>query len=151
MSTPADFTSENEASYKELRSLVGRLRAEHLRRPLGEDGWTVAAALAHLSFWERQALDRLARWEKQGEVEAASADPDEINAEHLQEWLTMPLPAVLTGVHASIQAIDARIAGLSLELVQKIIDAGRGGTLNRANHRREHLQQIEAALRTNAE
>jgi hypothetical protein len=45
------FIVENARDRERLRNLVARTTDEELSLPLGE-GWTIAAALAHLAFWD---------------------------------------------------------------------------------------------------
>ena len=53
------FVSENVRERERLCSLVERLTDKELSLPLG-NGWTVAVALAHLSFWTSGRLTILA-------------------------------------------------------------------------------------------
>jgi len=50
----ASYLVENDRERARLKSFVVRLTDEELGRSLG-DGWTVAAALMHLVFWDRFA------------------------------------------------------------------------------------------------
>ena len=49
------FVAENTKERERLSALVGRLTDEELSLPL-EDDWTIAVALAHLSFWDQRSL-----------------------------------------------------------------------------------------------
>ncbi len=49
------FVAENTKERERLISLVGRLTGEALSLTLKND-WTIAVALAHLSFWDRRSL-----------------------------------------------------------------------------------------------
>jgi hypothetical protein len=49
------FVAENAKERERLRSLVERLTDKELSLPLG-NGWTIAVALAHLSFWDQRIL-----------------------------------------------------------------------------------------------
>src|SRR5436305_10631891 len=57
------IVEENEASRDRLKTLCGRLYEVDLGRPVAA-GWTVAGKLAHLAFWERQALFALEAFER---------------------------------------------------------------------------------------
>src|SRR5213078_3423656 len=50
------YLANNEASLTRLRALVERLTDDDLRREM-RDGWTVAALLAHLAFYDRMRLE----------------------------------------------------------------------------------------------
>ena len=49
------FAESNRRQAERLRKLVARLDASMLAVRL-PNGWTVAAALAHIAFWDRQRL-----------------------------------------------------------------------------------------------
>jgi hypothetical protein len=55
MPVSPDFAESNRVQTERLRKLVGRLDAEMLAIRL-PNGWTVAVALAHIAFWDRQRL-----------------------------------------------------------------------------------------------
>ena len=59
------FVAENAQERERLRSLVKRLTDEELSLPL-ENGWTIAVALAHLSFWDQRSLFLMRKWNKSG-------------------------------------------------------------------------------------
>ena len=54
-------SESNRVQTARLRVLVGRLDAATLAARL-PNGWTVAVALAHIGFWDRQRLCLLRRW-----------------------------------------------------------------------------------------
>jgi hypothetical protein len=49
------FAQSNRSQTERLRRLVGSLDAARLAVRL-PNGWTVAGALAHVAFWDRQRL-----------------------------------------------------------------------------------------------
>jgi hypothetical protein len=55
MAVPADIAESNRVQTERLRSLARRLTPEMLAVRLPR-GWTVAVALAHVAFWDRQRL-----------------------------------------------------------------------------------------------
>jgi hypothetical protein len=55
------FAARNRAQTERLRKLVGGLDAARLAVRL-PNGWTVAVALAHSAFWDRQRLCLMRRW-----------------------------------------------------------------------------------------
>src|SRR5262245_65759395 len=58
--TPA-IAESNRAQTERLRALAQRLTPAMLAVRLS-NGWTVAVALAHIAFWDRQRLCLLRRW-----------------------------------------------------------------------------------------
>src|SRR6516165_6887179 len=55
------LAESNRVQTERLRTLVGRLDAGMLAVRL-PNGWTVAVALAHIAFWDRQRLCLMRRW-----------------------------------------------------------------------------------------
>src|SRR5438045_479008 len=55
------FVESNRRQTERLRKLVARLDASMLAVRL-PNGWTVAVALAHIAFWDRQRLCLMRRW-----------------------------------------------------------------------------------------
>ena len=55
------FAESNRRQAERLRRLVARLDASMLAVRL-PNGWTVAVALAHIAFWDRQRLCLMRRW-----------------------------------------------------------------------------------------
>lgn len=55
MTLDRSHIAANDAERERLRSLVSRMSDADLRRPM-PDGWTVAAVLAHVGFWDARAI-----------------------------------------------------------------------------------------------
>ncbi|MGH7341474.1 MAG: maleylpyruvate isomerase N-terminal domain-containing protein, partial [Candidatus Rokuibacteriota bacterium] len=131
-----------------LRAFVARVSDADLARPLPA-GWTVAAVLGHLAFWDQRALLLVDAWEQKGIAPPPhhAADTDWINDAGKPFLLALP-PRQLADLSVSIaEAVDRRVASLSDELVARNAAADQPVNLRRAEHRREHLDEIEAALR----
>ena len=148
MSVDRSFVSENDTERAHLRALVARLSDTDLARPLPA-GWTVAAVLGHLAFWDQRILLLLDAWQGKGIAPPPhhEADTDWINDAGKIFLLAMP-PRQLADLAVSIaEAVDRRVATLSDELVTRNAAAGSPVSLRRSEHRREHLDEIESALR----
>lgn len=61
MPVPPAIAKSNRTQTERLRRLVARLTPEMLAVRLPR-GWTVAVALAHLAFWDRQRLCLMRHW-----------------------------------------------------------------------------------------
>jgi DinB superfamily len=143
---PVDRSHETEtdAERERLRAIVARLSDEDLRRPM-PDGWTVAAVLAHAGYWDARAIYWLDKWA--GGAEPTPWDPE--NDEPVNDS-TKPLCLALAPREAARLALrlaeeaDAKVRALSDDVLTK---AQAVKTLpldlSRANHRREHLDDIE--------
>jgi hypothetical protein len=148
MATDRAHVAENDAERARLRSLVARLGDDELARPM-PGGWTVAAVFAHIGFWDARAIALLDKWGRGVAPSTADYEPEDV------DWLndaTKPLCLALPPRDAAQLALrlaeeaDGKVAALSDELLAKIRAAGTPFDLSRANHRREHLDDIERAL-----
>ena len=137
---------QNELARDNLASLAGKLSDDDLAHDLG-DGWTVAVALAHLAFWDERAALLLERY-ADGTPQHHIPDwyEDLLNQTLEPQWRALPPRA------AALQAVDAAehvtraLRGLEDDLCARLEAQEQGYLLRRFNHRREHIDQIEAAL-----
>jgi len=143
------YVTDNNHERARLRALVDRLSDGELARPL-DAGWTVAGVLAHLAFWDQRALILIERWEKEGPRAVPrsieGADVDWINDSAKALCLALPPRAAARLAVAVADAVDRRVEMLSAELIAA--NAAAGGPINllRAEHRREHVDEIERAV-----
>lgn len=128
-----------------MRRIVARASDDDLRR-VTNDGWTVAATLAHIAFWDRVNLGRwqaMLRPDGPGFVSYPQELIDWVNAAGLPQWSSLaPREAAADALRTAAE-IDAFIGGLPAPLVEEAIAKGRPGMVDRSNHRRHHLDQIE--------
>ena len=147
MSVDRSYVAENKTQLTRLQALLaGRSDAE-LARPMAA-GWTVAGVLGHLAFWDQRALILLEHWEKK-----RSAPPR--NQEEDIDWMNDAAKPMLLAVPprraaelwlSIAQAVDAKAAGFSDDLVARNAAAGTPVSLNRGAHRLDHLADLERAL-----
>lgn len=139
----------NDAERERLRALVARLSDEELSRPMPA-GWTAAAMLAHAGFWDARAIFALEKWARGVEPPPGDYEPDDaswINDSAKPLCLALPpRTAAQLALRLATEA-DGKIKALSDELVEKIRALGPFN-ISRAEHRREHLDDIERALGT---
>jgi hypothetical protein len=140
----ASFREENARQRERLRNLISRLKDQDLARPL-EAGWTVAAALAHLAFWDYRALVLLKRWKQTG-VQNSPIDADAVNDALLPLAMGLPPRKAAEIALEAASAIDKQIEILSPEFIAEIEAKAPTFRLNRAAHRQDHLTQMENAL-----
>jgi hypothetical protein len=147
MAVDRSYVTENAAELRRLRTLVERLSDADLSRPT-PGGWTVAASLAHVAFWDQRVLFWLDRWDH-GE------DPrnfDRTEADWVNDAGKPLLLALAPRVAARLaveiaERVDQRVAALADERVVANQAAGEPLLLTRARHRKEHLDEIERVLR----
>ena len=143
------YSKENAESYQRLKSLAQRLTDTDLALST-EYGWTVAALLAHLAFWDQRMIVILRRWQEEG------LDPSPIDSTAVNDALKMichalePRRAVDLCL-VSAEAVDAAFEKLSAEFVKQIEEHAEVTEtqfrMNRSLHRNGHLNDIEALLK----
>jgi hypothetical protein len=142
------YAKQNDESRRRLENLVGRLSDADLARST-DYGWTVAALLAHLAFWDQRMIVIWKRWKEEG------FDPSPMDANVINDALRVichalePRKAIELCL-SSAEAADAELATLTPELAKQI-EAHAGATdtqfrMNRSLHRDGHLNDIEALL-----
>jgi hypothetical protein len=151
MTADRSYVAENRTQLERLRALVDRLSDTELSRPL-EAGWTVAGVLAHLAFWDYRIVTLLDHWGPDGQGTAPrvydEAAVDWINDAGKPLCLALPpRVAARLAVEAAVAA-DQRVAGLSEAQLEANRGAGGPISVLRAEHRREHLDEIDRALGT---
>jgi hypothetical protein len=141
-----DFVAENTASLARLRALVERLSDADLSRPTG-NGWTIAEDLAHLAFWDRRAVAFIENPERLKAVTAmTSAEVDSLNDAAHALCAAIPPRAAAQLAVTSAEAADRAVAALTPDGLAQVEAAGMPFNLSRADHRLEHVEQIERLL-----
>ena len=142
------YVEANRRELDRLRALVERASDEDLARPM-DDGWTVASVLGHMAFWDLRIVTALERWGPDGSGPFPTYYDDAV------DWINdaakpiisalEPRAAARVAIEAA-EAADGSVAGMSDELLEK--NEATGGYINtdRADHRGEHLDEIEKHL-----
>jgi len=149
MSVDRTYISENDAERARLRALVARLSDVELARPMPA-GWTIAGVLGHLAFWDQRILSLLDRWEGSPSVapRIEDSDVDWINDAGKPVLLALD-PRRAANLALSIaEEVDRRVAAMSDDLIARNAAAGGPLNLRRAEHRGEHLREIEQILKS---
>jgi hypothetical protein len=141
-----DLGARNRASRDRLAAVIARLGARSIELP---GGWTAAALLAHLAFWDAFGAARLEKFARDRQPMELGSDTltEFINAAGMAQWrATLPAAAgdLATGAAA---AIDRLVDGLPADVLDEIRAMKRPRLLDRSLHRKEHLDEIERALR----
>jgi hypothetical protein len=146
--TDRSYIEKNARELERLQALVGRLSEDELRRPVNPE-WTVAATLLHAAFWDARASWLAGKLERGEPFTAAEAEPEP------PTWIndsTRPFFHAVAPAEAARLAlrtaedVDRRVAALPPE---RLWPNDPASLLNafRSEHRREHLDAIEEALR----
>ncbi len=142
------FVQENTASRRRLQALIDHLSDTDLAR-VTPYGWTVAALLAHLAFWDQRVLVLLRRW-KAGGVDASPIDSQAVNDSLKPLCHALDPRQAVELCLASAQAVDAELETVSdvfMEQIDALVQASPFQFRpNRSLHRSGHLDDIEQVL-----
>ncbi len=150
MADDRPYVATNTRQRERLRALVERLDDDVLGAPVNEY-WTVAGVLGHIAYWDIRVLvlaEKIARGEP---WVAGDAEPD-------GDWLNDSIRPLIHAIAPREAAqLAVRIAEETDTLVAKLplnrmwpADADSPINAARAEHRGEHLDEIETALRARA-
>ena len=147
MSEDRSHEAANDAERERLRSLVMRMSDEDLSKAM-PDGWTVAAVLAHVGFWDARATYFLDKWGPDGEPSIyEDEDADAANESAKPLCLALPPRDAAKLALRLAEESDEKVKALSEALLAKIRAKGDPPfDLARASHRKEHLDDIERAF-----
>ena len=148
MSVDRSHEAQNDAERERLRALVTGMGDEELMRPMPA-GWTLAAVLAHIAFWDARAMYWMNKWGPDGEPTVYEPeDTDAANESAKPLCLALrPRDAAQLALRLAEES-DAMVKALSDEMLRKISAKGSPPfDLARASHRKEHLDDIDRALR----
>jgi mycothiol maleylpyruvate isomerase-like protein len=149
MAADRSYVAENQAQLTRLETLVDRLSDRDLARPM-DAGWTVSGVLAHLAFWDYRIVILLDGWGADGRGTRppvfSESSVDWVNDAGKPLCLALPPREAARLAIAAAKAADQRVAGLSGALIAANAAAGNPINLDRAEHRREHLDEIDRAL-----
>jgi hypothetical protein len=147
MSEDRPYVDENTRERERLHALVERLDEDELRMPANEH-WTVAAVFGHIAFWDGRALalaDKLERGMSFSPSDAKPEDVDWINDAARPLIHAIPPREVAQLALRIAEETDARVASVP---VDRLWPRDPDSPLYplRADHRGEHLDDVESAL-----
>ena len=147
MTDERPYIQANTEQRERLRGLVERLDEAALAAQVNEY-WTVAGVLGHMAYWDIRFLVLADKIDRDEPWAAGDAEPD-------GDWLndsTRPIIHAIAPAEAARLALrvaeetDARAAELPLDRLWPG-DPDSPISPDRGEHRGEHLDEIEAALR----
>ncbi|MCE5257791.1 MAG: maleylpyruvate isomerase N-terminal domain-containing protein [Chloroflexi bacterium] len=148
MDTLQAFISANAAALEELRAFCAALSDSELLTPMPA-GWTPASVLVHCAFWDLRAEALIAKWQAEG-VGPAPLDTDIINEATRLPFLAIPPREAVRVALAASEAANRAVAALDEALAREILEHGTTLQLDRAEHRRMHMEEITVALAARA-
>ncbi len=148
MSEERAYVEENARELDRLRALVDGLTEEELATRVTER-WTVADVLGHMAFWDGRAFVLGEKIERGAPFTASDEEPEDvdwINDAAKPAQLALPPRRAATLAVETARATDHAVATLSDDLLARNAAAGKPIFLLRAQHRRDHLDEIEKVL-----
>jgi uncharacterized damage-inducible protein DinB len=145
MTLDRSFIEQNRAATGRIRALAARLSDEKLQYPVGQQ-WTVAITLAHLAFWDLRVLQILEMTERDGKLCAPEIDIA-VNDLAPPLWAAIPPREAVRLAVETAEALDRRLEGFPSSLLEQI-HAHNQRWVVRALHRNEHLNEVDAALKS---
>ena len=145
MALDPSYVERNRASTERIRALAARLSDDELRHPVGEH-WTVAIALAHLAFWDRRVMYVLDMTERDGALFIPEIGIF-VNDLSLPFWAALPPREAARIAIETSETLDRRLEVYPPHLLE-IVHAGNPRWVIRALHRNEHLDEVDAALKS---
>jgi len=144
MANIVKINADNEASLEELRVFGNSLSEADWLHPLPA-GWTPASVYAHIAFWDLRATALLARWQQEG-ISPSDQDTDIINEATREPFMAIPPQKALEVTLNAAAEVNRVIAALSPAMVAEILEKGTTVHLNRAEHKRMHIEDIREQL-----
>ena len=149
------YVERNETWRLKLEELYSRLSAADLARSVGDGGWTVAQHIGHMAFWDRFLATR---WRAALAGKTAGGQPslmphdlaDLLNQALPPSWAALASadgPSLLGVAREAMVEVDSIVASLPEATPIDAILQERPALLDRSIHRKEHMDQIETALR----
>ncbi len=151
MSEDRPYIAENARELERMRRIVDRLDDETLEFPVNEY-WTVAGVLGHIAFWDARVLSLAGKLDRGEPFAPSDTDPEDV------DWINDASRPLIHAVRTrELAALSLRIAEETDALVATLppdrlspSDPESPLYAVRADHRGEHLDEIEAALRSRA-
>jgi hypothetical protein len=144
MPVPPALAESNRTQTERLRRLVARLTPDMLAVRLPR-GWTVAVALAHLAFWDRQRLCLMRRWAA-GQPAGGAYDGEVFNDTLLPFLQMIPPDQAAAAAVRCAEEVDAFLREVPDAVIADALGRPDPPNLDRGSHRDYHLERIEHAL-----
>lgn len=151
MSQDRAYIAENARELERMRGIVEGLDDETLGFPVNEY-WSVAGVLGHIAFWDARILSLAGKLDRGEPFAPTDTDPEDV------DWINDASRPLIHAVPArELAALSLRIAEETDALVAVLppdrlwpFDPDSPLYAVRAEHRGEHLDEIDAALRSRA-
>jgi len=144
MPVSPEIADSNRRQQERLRGLVARLDDAMLAVRL-PNGWTVAVALAHIAFWDRQRLHLMRKWAA-GNWCNGGYDGELFNEVLLPFLEEIPPDRAAEMALKAAEEVDAFLLTVPDDVLAAALGRSDRPNLDRGSHRAGHLDQIETAM-----
>ena len=135
------YDETNRRSLEELKTFVEQLTDEQLTQDLG-NGWTPAAELAHIAFWDRRAFQIASRVSADDSFRNPAENVHVLNDALLPQWRRIaPRDVIAEFVEAGTE-VNNLMASVDQTTVEHWLEL-RTFAVDRSNHRMEHLEELK--------
>jgi hypothetical protein len=141
------FVSANKRELERLKKVANSLSVGELKLVIYKEGWTIAVVLAHLAFWDERRRVMLKIWKQKGVAQSPYFE-DIFNDALLPLLLAIPPRKAADLAIITAEALDKELEKLPAVMIKAIEALKEPNALNRAIHRKMHLDEIEAFLKT---
>ena len=142
------YSAQNAESRRRLETVVRGLSDQDLARST-DYGWTVAALLAHLAFWDQRMIVILRRWQQEG-LDSSPMDAGVVNDTLRVICQAIEPQAAIELCLSSAEAVDSEFDTLTADFVKQLEEHAAATEtqfrMNRSLHRNAHLDDIETLL-----
>ena len=149
MSEDRSYIEENTRERERMRSIVESVSEAELRISVNPH-WTVAAVLGHIAFWDARVLSLADKLERGEPFTSSDTEPEDV------DWINDASRALIHAIPPRDAArlaleiaeeTDARVATIPVDRLWPT-DPDSPLYAKRASHRGEHLDDVEASLRS---
>jgi hypothetical protein len=151
MADDRSYVEENTRERERFRGLVDRLDEDGLNIAVNEY-WTVAGVFGHIAFWDARVLSLADKMERGESFSPSDTEPEDV------DWIndaSRPLIHAIPPLEGARLALriaeetDARVATLPVDRLHPR-DPDSPLYALRADHRGEHLDEVEVALKNHS-
>jgi hypothetical protein len=139
------YVTENNRERAKLIRLVDEITNDELKLVIYKEGWTIAAMLGHLAFWDERRRVMLKIWKQKGVAQSPYIE-DIVNDTLIPLLLAIPPRKAAELAVLTAEALDKELEELPTAMLAAIEALKEPYALNRGIHRKMHLDEIEVFL-----
>jgi len=145
-----EWIANNNKQRARLKKFVSEITDKELKLVIYKEGWTIAVMLGHLAFWDERRLALAKRW-RQGDLTRSDIDGVDmhtVNDALVPFFLALPPRTLAELAVNAAEKLDKELKSLPIDILPRIQAMGDRNALNRGHHRKMHLDEIDAFLKS---